>query len=74
MSGRPHDAGDAHAALESGSFAIAEGKGGAAVVLEAKPWAVVGGEDDEGVLGDVFSRKVVMRRPTWVSMCSMTLM
>ncbi len=49
-SGCPHDAGHALTALEGADFAVAQRTGGAAVVLEAEPGAVVGGENDIGVI------------------------
>ena len=52
--GGPHDAGDALSAFEVGSFAVAEWFGGAAVVFKMQPGAVVGGEDDVGVVGETF--------------------
>ena len=48
--GGPDDAGDALAAFEGGSFSFAEGAGGAAVMFEVEPGAVVGGENKVGVL------------------------
>lgn len=47
-----HDAGDAFAAFPGGSFALAQGTGGAAVIAIAEPRAVVGGENDQGVVGE----------------------
>lgn len=49
-SGSPHDAGNTLSAFEGGAFAIAEWSGAAAVVFELEPGAVVGSEDEVGVL------------------------
>jgi hypothetical protein len=50
LGGPFHEARDAGAALPAGAFALAQRPGAASVLAVAEPGAVVGGEDDPGVV------------------------
>ena len=49
---KTHDARLADTALESGPLAFPERQGGARVIAVGEPGPVVGGEDDQGIVGE----------------------
>lgn len=53
VAGPRHNAGDANAAFPDGAFCFAQRASTAAVGAEGVPWAVVSGEDDKGVAGEL---------------------